>query len=138
MARLEQAALFTYSKVYKLLAKEEFINNAKVGKVLARKCTKCGHFHLVTTYFCQNCGNKTFENAIIEGKGIIVTYTIITVPPEGYEKYVPYAWVVMKLDNADLRISGFMGGIKSPADLPLGTKTKITGYDERGIIIEKL
>jgi len=124
--------------VYKLLAKEEFINNAKLGKVLARKCTKCSHLHLATTYFCQNCGNKTFENAIIEGMGAIVTYTIITVPPEGYEKYVPYAWVVMKLDKTDLRISGFMGGIKSPADLPLGTKSKMTGYDERGIIIEKL
>ncbi len=70
--------------------------------------------------------------------GAIVTYTIITVPPEGYEKYVPYAWVVMKLDKTDLRISGFMGGIKSPADLPLGMKSKMTGYDERGIIIEKL
>ncbi len=132
------AVPFTYSQVYKLLGKDEFINNAKLGKVLARKCSKCGHLHLVTTYFCQNCGNKAFENAIIEGKGAVVTYTIITVRPEGYEKYVPYAWVVMKLDNVNLRISGFMGGIKSPADLPLETKAKITGYDERGIIIEKL
>src|SRR5581483_10900037 len=105
---------FTYSKVYKLLSKEEFINNAKAGKVLARKCTKCGHLHLVTTYFCQNCGNKSFEN------------TIITVPPDGYEKYVPYAWVVMNLDNSELRISGFMANINSPADLPLGTRVKIT------------
>lgn len=132
-----QAALYTYSKVYNLLTKEEFINNAKLGKVLARKCTKCGHLHLVTTFFCQNCGNKGFENVVIDGKGTVITYTIITVPPEGYEKYVPYAWVVMKLDNSELRISGFMGGIKSPADLPLGTKVKITGHDERGIIIEK-
>lgn len=129
---------FIFSKVYKLLTKEEFINNAKLGKVLARKCTNCGHLHLVTTYFCQNCGNKGFVNEIIEGKGTVVTYTIITVPPEGYEKYVPYAWVVMNLESADhLRISGFMAGIASPADLPLGTKVKITNYDERGIIIEK-
>jgi uncharacterized OB-fold protein len=120
-----------------LLTTEEFINNAKLGKVLARKCTKCGHLHLVTTYFCQNCGNKGFENVIIDGKGSVVTYTIITVAPEGYEKYVPYAWVIMKLGDTELRISGFMGEIKSPADLPLGTKVKIAGHDERGIIIEK-
>ena len=94
--------------------------------------------HLVTTYFCQNCGNKGFENVLIEGKGTIVTYTIITVPPAGYEKYTPYAWVVIKLDGADLQISGFMKNINSPSDLPLGTKTKIAGYDERGILIEKL
>lgn len=93
--------------------------------------------HLVTTYFCQNCGNKGFENTIIDGKGLVVTYTIITVPPAGYEKYVPYAWVVMSVDNSELRISGFMANVKSPADLPLGTKIKIVGHDERGIIIEK-
>lgn len=126
------------SKVYNLSAKEEFINSAKSGKILARKCTKCGYLHLATTYFCQNCGNKGFENVLIEGKGTIVTYTIITVPPAGYEKYTPYAWVVIKLDGVDLKVSGFMQNITSPSDLPLGAKTKVAGYDERGILIEKL
>ena len=133
-----QAVQYISSKVYNLSAKEEFINNAKSGKILARKCTKCGYLHLATTYFCQNCGNKGFENVPIEGNGTVVTYTIITVPPAGYEKYTPYAWVVMKLDGVDLRISGFMRNIKSPSDLPLGTKTKVSGYDELGIHIEKL
>jgi uncharacterized OB-fold protein len=94
--------------------------------------------HLATTYFCQNCGNKGFENVSIEGKGTVVTYTIITVPPAGYEKYTPYAWVVIKLDETDLQISGFMKNINSSSDLPLGTKTKIAGYDERGLLLEKL
>lgn len=133
-----QAAQFTYSKVYNLAAKEEFISTVKSGKILAHKCTKCGYLHLATTYFCQNCGNRGFENVSIEGKGTVATYTIITVAPAGYEKYTPYAWVVMKLDGANLRISGFMQNIKSPSDLPLGTKAKIAGYDERGILIEKL
>lgn len=133
-----QAAQYISSKVYNLSAKEEFVNNVKSGKILARKCTKCGYLHLATTYFCQNCGNRGFENVSIEGKGTIVTYTIITVPPAGFEKYTPYAWVVMKLDGSDLRISGFMRNIASPSDLPLGTKAKVSDYDELGIHIEKL
>ena len=133
-----QAAQYISSKVYSLSAKEEFINNAKSGKILARKCTKCGYLHLATTYFCQNCGNKGFANVSVEGKGTVVTYTIITVPPAGYEKYTPYAWVVIKLDETDLRISGFMKNIKTPSDLPLGIKAKVSGYDELGIHIEKL
>ncbi|MFQ6025717.1 MAG: Zn-ribbon domain-containing OB-fold protein [Nitrosopumilaceae archaeon] len=119
-------------------AKEQFINTAKTGKVLARKCTKCGFLHLATVYFCEKCGNKGFDDVTIEGKGSIVTYTIITVPPSGWEKYAPYAWVVMKLDGTDLRISGFMEKIASPADIPIGTKARIRGYDERGLLIEKL
>lgn len=122
----------------KLSAKQEFIDNAKAGKILARKCTNCGELHLATVYFCQKCGHKEFQNEVIEGRGTIVTYTIITVPPAGFEKYTPYAWVVLKLDNYEhLRVSGFMANIAKPADLPVGTKAKVIGFDERGIIIEK-
>ncbi|RNJ76236.1 MAG: nucleotide-binding protein [Nitrosopumilus sp. H8] len=118
-------------------AKEKFAENAKLGKFLAHKCTKCGHLHLSTVYFCQKCGNRGSEDMVLGGTGLIATYTIITVPPAGFEKFTPYAFVVLKLDEADLRISGFMGGIATPEDLPVGTRAKIAGFDERGVIIEK-
>ena len=116
---------------------EQLIENAKQGKVLTHKCTECGYLHLSTVYFCQKCGSKGFEDHLVDGKGSVATYTIITVPPAGFEKYTPYAFVVLKLDDADLRISGFMAGIATPADLPVGTKAKIVDFDDRGIIIEK-
>jgi len=128
---------YIYSKVCKLSSKQEFVDAVKLGKVLARKCKKCGELHLATVYYCQKCGNKEFEDALLEGQGTIATFTIITVPPAGFEKYTPYAWVVLNLDNSDLRISGFMARISKPADLPVGAKAKIVGYDERGILIEK-
>ena len=116
---------------------EQFIENAKNGKVLAHKCSSCGLLHLSTVYYCQKCGSKEFEDAAIDGVGSIVTYTIITVAPAGFEKYTPYAFVVMKLDGADLRISGFMANIATPDDLLVGARAKITGFDERGMLIEK-
>ena len=128
---------FIFSKVYKMSAKKEFIDNAKEGKILTIKCKSCGELHLSTLYFCQKCGKKDFENVILEGKGTIATYTIITVPPAGFDKYTPYAWVVLKLDDANLRVSGFMADIATPDELPVGAKAKVIGFDERGIIIEK-
>jgi hypothetical protein len=116
---------------------EQVIENAKQGKLLTHKCTSCGYLHLSTAYYCLKCGSKGFENVLLEGTGAIATYTIITVAPAGFEKYTPYAFVVMLLDNAKLRISGFMADIATPADLPVGTRAKITGFDERGIVIEK-
>ena len=122
----------------KLSAKPEFIENAKAGNILARKCTKCGELHLATVYFCRKCGNKDFDNAIIEGKGKVVTYTIMTVPPEGFEEFAPYAWVVMELNDASgVRISGFLPHIATPSDLPIGTMVKVVGFDQRGIVLEK-
>jgi len=127
-----------YSKVCKLSAKPEFIEAAKAGNVLARKCTKCGELHLATVYFCKKCGNKGFENSPLNGTGKVVTYTIMTVPPAGFEDLAPYAWVVMELDDSGIRVSGFLAKIPTPEDLPIGTAVKIVGFDERGIVLEKL
>ena len=102
------------------------------------KCTNCGNLHLATVYFCKICGKKGFDDTVLDGQGSIETYTIMTVPPTGFEKYAPYAWVVINLNNSDLRISGFLPNIAKPEDLPIGTKAKVTGFDERGIVLEKL
>jgi uncharacterized OB-fold protein len=126
-----------YSKVYKMTVEEQLIEYAKQGKLVTHKCTECGYLHLSTAYYCLKCGSKGFEDVVLDGMGSVATYTIITVAPAGFEKYTPYAFVVLQLDNTDLRISGFMAGIATPADLPVGTRAHITGFDERGIIIEK-
>jgi hypothetical protein len=123
--------------VCKLSAKPEFIEAAKAGNVLARKCTKCGELHLATVYYCKKCGNKGFEDSILKGTGKVVTYTIMTVPPAGFEDLAPYAWVVMELDDLGIRISGFLAKIPTPEDLPIGISVKIVGFDERGIVLEK-
>lgn len=116
---------------------KQVIAYAKEGKLLTHKCTDCGFLHLSTAYYCRKCGSKGFEDVLLEGTGTVATYTIITVAPAGFEKYTPYAFVVLQLDNSELRISGFMPGIATPADLPVGTRAKITGFDERGILIGK-
>jgi len=129
-------------RVCKLSAKSEFIDAAKAGNVLARKCTKCGELHLATVYFCKKCGSKGFSYSTIKGAGKVVTYTIMTVPPAGFEDLVPYAWVVMELDDTSefinpIRISGFLPDIQKPEDLPIGTAVKVIDFDNRGILLEK-
>ena len=124
-------------------AKPEFIDAAKAGNVLARKCVKCGELHLATVYFCKKCGSKGFSNSTKNGTGKIVRYTIMTVPPAGFEDLIPYAWVVMELDDTSeltspIRISGFLANIQKPEDLPIGTAVKVVSFDERGIVLERL
>ena len=129
---------FTYSKVCKLSAKPEFIDAAKSGNILARKCAKCSEILLATVYYCKSCGSKEFEDTSLKGTGKVVPYTIMTVPPAGFEDLAPYAWVVMELDDSGIRVSGFLAKIPTPEDLPIGTPVKVTGFDERGIVLEKL
>ncbi len=134
---------FISFKVCKLSAKPEFIEAAKTGAVLARKCMKCGELHLATVYFCKKCGSKGFDDFTMAGNGKVVTYTIMTVPPAGFEDLAPYAWVVMELDDTSenmspVRISGFLANIQKPGDLPIGAAVKVVDFDDRGIVLKRL
>ena len=128
---------FISFKVCKLSAKPEFIEAAKTGNVLARKCIKCDELHLATVYFCSKCGSKEFEDSILKGTGKVVTYTIMTVPPAGFEDLAPYAWVVMELNDSGIRISGFLPKIQKPEDLQIGAIVNVVDFDNRGIVLEK-
>src|SRR3712207_1275972 len=104
---------------------ERFIESANRKKILAKKCVKCSHLMSGTVLFCEKCSGNKFEQSDLEGSGVVVTYTIQSVVPEGFEDAGSYAWVVFQVDNAPLRASGFPPGIKTPADLPIGTKVSV-------------
>jgi uncharacterized OB-fold protein len=73
-----------------------------------------------------------------KGKGKVVTYTIQSVVPEGFEDANSYAWVIFKLDDCDVNVSGFLPDISSPSDLPIGTKIKVVDFhDNHGLILQK-
>jgi hypothetical protein len=42
------------------------------------------------------------------------------------------------VDGSQLRASGFLPGVKTPADLPIGTKVRVAGYDQKhGLMLQK-
>jgi uncharacterized protein len=119
--------------------RENFIASAKKNKILANKCSDCGHTMLETVIYCEKCSGSKFKSLELEGIGKVVTYTIQAVAPEGFEDAESYAWVVFKVDNAPIRASGFLPGIVTPKDLPIGTTVKVAGFDlKHGLLLQKL
>jgi len=117
---------------------ERFVGAANRKKILAQKCIKCSHLMLETVLFCEKCSGSKFEQVELEGSGTVVTYTIQAVVPEGFEDAGSYAWVVFQVDDAPLRASGFLPGIKTPDDLPIGSKVRVVGYDPKhGLLLQK-
>ena len=123
-----------------LSSREKFIISANRGKIATNKCLKCGHIMLGTIYYCEKCHEGDLQSIELEGTGKVVTYTIQAVAPEGFNDIgKPYAWVVFKIDNTALKVSGILIGIKSPADLPLGSKVKVERFDVKyGLELQKL
>jgi uncharacterized OB-fold protein len=119
--------------------REKFIASAKNSKILTRKCKDCSTIMLATILYCEKCHGKNFNLIEYPGRGYVTTFTIHTVPPEGFEDVDSYAWVVFTLDDILLRASGFLPNIKKPSDLPIGSKVKVHGFDEKhGLVLKKL
>lgn len=127
------------SKSKEKSSREQFIEYAKKGEILLNQCTKCDNIMLETVYYCDKCFAKSFRQISYKGKGKVVTYTIQSVAPEGFEDVNSYAWVIFKLDDCDVNVSGFLPGVSSPSDLPLGSKINVIDFhDKHGLILQKV
>ena len=119
--------------------RSRFIEGASRGKILANKCTKCGYSTLETVYYCEKCSSDSFTMKEYEGLGSVVTFTIQTVAPEGFTDAGLYAWVVFSVDGAPFKVSGFLKDVRSPSDLPIGSKVQVSGFDEKhGLILKRI
>lgn len=89
-------------------------------------------------YFCEKCSSDIFTIKEYEGLGNVITFTIQSVAPEGFTDAGSYAWVVFSVDGADFRVSGFLKDIRTPADLPIGSRVQVTGYDDKhGLLLRR-
>jgi uncharacterized OB-fold protein len=74
------------------------------------KCTGCKSTFFPPRILCPKCRTReNIEEFEFSGDGEIVSYTIIRSAPEGFEKYVPYAVAIIKLDEGS-NISGQIVG----------------------------
>jgi hypothetical protein len=119
--------------------REKFIIAARRNKILAKKCSLCGHLMLVTVYCCEKCSSRKYETLELEGTGKVVTYTIQAVAPEGFEDAGSYGWVIFSVDGTDLRVSGFLPGVISSTALPIGSRVRVSDYHPtHGLSLQKV
>ena len=60
------------------------------------KCRDCDCIDFPPRSLCIKCKSTALDKYKLDGKGKIVTYTVIHVAPEGFEKQVPYVIAIIK------------------------------------------
>ena len=102
---------------------EQFFKFIKEKKLMAAKCRQCGTMHLPPKPVCSNCYSKELSWTQIETKGKLVTYTVIHIAPEQFQKNAPYAYGILELENG-LRIPGMIKNIEHEK-LKVGTELEV-------------
>ncbi len=123
-----------------------FYEALEEGKILARKCTKCGHVEYPPYLACNKCGNLDTEWVNFEGKGMVTH--LLAVGAHGsnpdFDKQVGDRVVgVVEVENSDPVNSSILG-IKPEEvpeltpQLPLPVRPKIAQLDGFKIVCWEL
>jgi uncharacterized protein len=82
------------------------------------RCQTCGNAYFPPKDFCPTCRRKgKTEPLKFSGRGKITSFTVIRIPPEGFEKYTPYAVAIVELEEGT-RISGQL--VNDPEEVRIG------------------
>ncbi|WP_411680295.1 Zn-ribbon domain-containing OB-fold protein [Clostridium thailandense] len=109
-------------------------------KMYAYKCTACSELHHPKHFVCKKCGNREFEEVILEGIVTLLTYTKVYNLPEGYMK--PYLYFgIVKFENGvtvsgQLEVSEPTIGMKLKSNV--GVIKEGTNSDYYGFIFEEI
>lgn len=72
-------------------------------RLIGSKCESCGKNFFPTRNICPKCRRKgRIVEKVFSGKGKIYSYTLVSVPPEGFELEAPYILALVELDEGTL------------------------------------
>ncbi len=121
----------------KNLTIKEFNEDIRQGKIEGYTCENCGHKQIDINEFCSSCQSPKLRKLEFSSEGKVVTYTIQLVAPEQFINEVPYAWVIVELDEGP-RITGWIPFISKSSELPVGQRVRFKKSYLPGIVFEKI
>jgi len=82
-------------------------------------CDSCRAYFYPVRHICPRCrrGGKMKEHRF-SGKGKVFSFTIIRVPPRGFEMYAPYAVAIIELEEGAKVVSQVVD--TKPEDIKIG------------------
>jgi uncharacterized OB-fold protein len=105
-------------------------------RLIGTKCSTCGSIYFPPRPVCLKCRKRgNLSEYQLSHSGKILSWTVIHIPPEGFEEQAPYVIAIIELDDG-IRIPG---QIINPETIDIGKKVKavfrkIYEDDQSGLI----
>ena len=97
----------------------------------------CGFVTATWGLACPKCGARDLSEVQLSGKGRVATFSVQNVPGDEFLNDVPYAYVVVDLNEGG-RITGWVGGVRDDADLSIGEAVQWVPSYKPGVHFEKV
>jgi len=90
----------------------------------AGRCTGCGRVLYPPRVVCPSCSGREFETVILPRRGKIVTFTVIDVPPSGFQGQAPLVLALVELENG-VRTMVQVADVPDTKKLAIGMPVKL-------------
>jgi scaffold protein (connect acetoacetyl-CoA thiolase and HMG-CoA synthase) len=111
---------------------ENFYTFCGQGKLMAVRCVNCNSIVWPPRGICPKCFHDKFEWVELQGRGKLLTYTVIHFPPTQFQALAPYAVGIVKLTEGP-QVPGMIRNVKLE-DLRIGMDLQV-GF-EGGVLKE--
>ena len=93
-----------------------FWHGLKDGKLLLQHCADCGRVQYYQQATCRACGRESLVHRAASGRGKVHSFSVVhRAPGPAFKADVPYAVILVELEEGPRMISTFTGG--SPDDV---------------------
>jgi uncharacterized protein len=80
--------------------RDEFRAGLARGELLLQHCNHCGKLNMYPRHACPHCQSTSLGWQKSAGRGVVHSFTVLRAgAPEGFERDLPYALAVVKLDE---------------------------------------
>jgi uncharacterized OB-fold protein len=111
------------------LGVKEYRLALRENKLLGLKCKTCGFVTAPPRLACRLCGALDSDIFELSGKGRIVTFTSVCIPPENRRGQAPYLVVVVELEEGPWIMGNLEGADPEKSTLDLIGKTVYMNND---------
>jgi uncharacterized OB-fold protein len=105
---------------------ESFYEYISEGRLMAAKCEDCEALLLPPRPLCNKCLSTNLKWHTLKGKGKLLTYTVIHIPPQQFQSMEPYTIGIVELEDGP-RLPGMLRDV-DPEKLRIGMNL-IIDYD---------
>jgi len=116
-----------------ILNRKIYFEALKEGVLLGLKCRDCGEITIPPKSTCNQCFSRDQEVITLSGTGSIQTFTVIRVPPEGFE--APYIVALVELAEGPWLLGNLEG--VSTEDTGIGLLGKKINVSAKQVNLEK-
>jgi len=112
---------------------DDFVKGySETSKLRGFRCPNCALVTATWGLACPRCGKADLVETELNPRGRISAFTVLHVPGDEFLNEAPYAYVVVELDGGG-RITGWMGGVHDPKDLPIGARVRFEPSYKPGV-----